>query len=225
MTHILLIDDDIELGKMLGDYLRHDGFDVAVANDGESGVVKALAGNCDLVVLDVMMPGINGIEVLRRIRAQSRLPVLMLTARGDDLDRILGLELGADDYVPKPCLPRELVARIRAILRRTLPDASAGVLNSGALSMWPERRQAEIDGRSLELTSAEFGLLEVLLRNAGRVVSKAELSESGLGRPLARFDRSVDVHISAIRQKLGNHSDGRSWIQTVRGIGYQLVRE
>jgi DNA-binding response OmpR family regulator len=225
MAHILLIDDDIELSGMLGDYLRHEGFDVAIANDGESGVVKALGGNCDLAVLDVMMPGINGVEVLRRIRAASRLPVLMLTARGDDLDRILGLELGADDYVPKPCLPRELVARIRAILRRTAADSSTAVLSVGMLSLWPERRQAELAGRSLPLTSAEFGLLEVLLRNGGRVVSKAELSEGGLGRPLARFDRSVDVHISAIRQKLGSHADGRSWIQTVRGVGYQLVRE
>jgi two-component system OmpR family response regulator/two-component system response regulator CpxR len=225
MAHVLLIDDDIELSEMLREYLRHDGFEVAVANDGQSGIAAALAGNCDLVVLDVMMPGINGIEVLRRIRSQSRLPVLMLTARGDELDRILGLELGADDYVPKPCAPRELVARIRAILRRAQPDATAGVLTSGALSLWPERRHAELAGRVLELTSAEFGLLEVLLRNIGRVVGKAELSEAGLGRPLARFDRSVDVHISAIRQKLGGHIDGRSWVQTVRSVGYQLVRE
>ena len=225
MAHVLLIDDDIELSEMLREYCCHDGFEVTVANDGESGIASALTGNCDLVVLDVMMPGINGIEVLRRIRSQSRLPVLMLTARGDDLDRILGLELGADDYVPKPCTPRELVARIRAILRRAQPDTTAGVLTSGALSLWPERRHAELGGRVLDLTSAEFGLLEVLLRNIGRVVGKAELSETGLGRPLARFDRSVDVHISAIRQKLGSHADGRSWIQTVRSVGYQLVRE
>jgi len=148
----------------------------------------------------------------------------MLTARGDDLDKVLGLELGADDYVPKPCTPRELVARVRAILRRTAPSERPAMLGSGPLIVWPEKRQAELDGRVLELTSAEYGLLEALMRKAGQVVSKADLSEQGLGRPLARFDRSIDVHISAIRQKLGPLADGRSWIQTVRGIGYQLVR-
>jgi len=225
MTRVLLVDDDVDLADMLGEYLGNEGFEVDVAHDGQAGVARALAGGIDLVVLDVMMPGISGVEVLRRIRAESRLPVLMLTARGDDLDKVLGLELGADDYVPKPCTPRELVARIRAILRRTAPVERPAMLSSGPLVVWPEKRQAELAGQVLALTSAEYGLLEALVRNAGHVVSKADLSEQGLGRPLARFDRSIDVHVSAIRQKLGQLADGRSWIQTVRGVGYQLVRE
>ncbi len=175
------------------------------------------------------MPRVNGIEALRRIRAHdSRVPVLMLTAKGDDVDRIVGLELGADDYVPKPCTPRELVARIRAILRRARleePSSSpSDPLTAGLLTIWPEKRGAEWNGVSLELTSTEFNLLEVLVRNAGRVVSKKELSEQGLGRPLARYDRSIDVHLSSIRHKLGS-GEGRSPIQTVRGIGYQYVKE
>lgn len=225
MARVLLVDDDVELGDMLSEYIRHEGFEVEVAREGEVGTARALAGGVDIVVLDVMMPGISGIEVLRRIRAHSRLPVLMLTARGDDLDKVLGLELGADDYVPKPCTPRELVARIRAILRRSQGEVRPQKLSSGSLIMWPEQRRAEIDGEALDLTSAEYGVLETLMRSAGRVVAKAELSEQGLGRPLARFDRSIDVHVSALRQKLGTLADGRSWIQTVRGIGYQLVRE
>jgi two-component system, OmpR family, response regulator len=225
MAKVLLVDDDVELGDMLGEYLRHEGFEVDIAREGLSGAEKALAGGIDIAVLDVMMPGISGIEVLRRIRAGSRLPVVMLTARGDDLDKVLGLELGADDYVPKPCTPRELVARLRAILRRSQGEANPQMLGSGLLVMWPERRQAELRGQPLDLTSAEFGILAALMRNVGRVVGKAELSEQGLGRPLARFDRSIDVHVSALRQKLGVLADGRSWIQTVRGVGYQLVRE
>ena len=201
------------------------GFRGHHAREGQTGTAKALAGRHQLVVLDVMMPGISGIEVLRRIRAGSRLPVIMLTARGDDLDKVLGLELGADDYVPKPCTPRELVARLRAILRRSRGEANLQMLGSGSLVMWPEKRQAEVGGQPLDLTSAEFGILAVLMRNVGRVVGKADLAEQGLGRPLARFDRSIDVHVSALRQKLGVQADGRSWIQTVRGVGYQLVRE
>jgi DNA-binding response OmpR family regulator len=225
MARVLLVDDDIELSEMLKQYLGHEGFDVDVADNGESGVERALAGDYDIAVLDVMMPGISGIEALRRIRVTSRLPVLMLTARGDDLDKVMGLELGADDYVPKPCTPRELVARLRAILRRTTREIPTQALNSGPLVLWPERRQVELAGQVLDLTGAEFGLLETLMRHAGRVVGKVELSEQGLGRPLARFDRSIDVHISSIRQKLGALADGRSWIQTVRGVGYQLLRE
>ena len=230
MTKVLLVDDDRELGEMLTEYLDQEGFAATAVQDGETGVRAALSGAYAIVVLDVMMPGCNGIEALRRIRAQDRrLPVLMLTARGDDVDRIVGLELGADDYVPKPCTPRELVARIRAILRRTQvqePDgASCGPLTAGALTLWPERRSLEWQGQPLELTSTEFNLLEVLVRNAGRVVSKQELSQQALGRPLARYDRGIDVHLSSIRHKLGLDGEGRSPIQTVRGLGYQLVRE
>ena len=230
MTRVLLVDDDVELGEMLTEYLEREDFGATAVPDGEAGVRRALSGEYDIVVLDVMMPRLNGIEALRRIRAQdSRIPVLMLTAKGDDVDRIVGLELGADDYVPKPCTPRELVARIRAILRRTQSREPAsppsGPLTVGPLTLWPEKRGAEWNGEPLELTSTEFNLLEVLVRNAGRVVSKQELSEQGLGRSLARYDRGIDVHLSSIRHKLGLDSAGRSPIQTVRGVGYQYIRE
>ena len=227
-ARILLVDDDLELANMLRDYLVCDGFAVEAVPDGESGVAEALSGRFALIVLDVMMPGIGGIEALRRIRAASTVPVLMLTARGDDLDRIVGLELGADDYVPKPCLPRELAARLRAILRRSQPagePASQAPLVVGPLTLMPAQRRVEWEGASVELTSTEFNLLEVLARNAGRPVSKADLSAQALGRPLARFDRSIDVHLSSIRHKLGLLPDGRSCIQTVYRQGYQLIRE
>jgi two-component system OmpR family response regulator/two-component system response regulator CpxR len=227
MTRVLLIDDDVELTAMLQEYLQQEGFETAAVHDGESGVAEAVSGRHAIVVLDVMLPRLNGVEVLRRIRARSRVPVLMLTARGDDVDRIVGLELGADDYVPKPCTPRELVARLRAILRRAEGSdatAPAGPLQVGPLAMWPEKRRAEWEGRAIDLTSTEFNLLLVLAQNAGRVVGKDELSEAGLGRPLARFDRSVDVHVSSLRQKLGTLSDGRSYIETVRGRGYQFIK-
>jgi two-component system OmpR family response regulator len=229
MARILLVDDDVELVAMLKDYLEREGFEVGVAHDGQLGAAEALSGRYSIAVVDVMMPRATGIEALRRIRAESRLPVLMLTAKGDDTDRIIGLEIGADDYVPKPCTPRELTARIRAILRRSEPaeshDESSSAVMSGSLVMWPERRLAEWRGRPLELTSTEFNLLEVLARNAGRPVSKKELSEQALGRPLSPFDRSIDVHLSSIRRKLGTLADGRSCIQSVYRLGYQLVRE
>lgn len=228
MTTVLLVDDDVELAGMLRDYLQREGFETRVVHDGEAGVTEALSGRHSIVVLDVMLPGISGVEVLRRIRTQSRVPVLMLTAKGDDIDRIVGLELGADDYVPKPCTPRELVARIRAILRRAEGgDAlgQAGPITVGQLTLWPERRLAEWDGQPVELTSTELNLLLVLAGRAGRMVSKQELSQQGLGRPLARYDRSIDVHVSNLRRKLGALADGRSCIQTVRGLGYQYVKE
>jgi two-component system, OmpR family, response regulator len=228
MNHVLLIDDDVELVGMFAEYLEQEGFQVTVVHNGEDGVREALGARHAIAVLDVMMPGMSGIEALRQIRAASRIPVLMLTARGDDADRILGLELGADDYVPKPCTPRELTARVRAILRRThaVQDNGPGVtLSVGKLTMIPEQRRASWDGKPLDLTSTEFNLLEVLARNAGRPVSKNELSEQGLGRPLARFDRNIDVHLSSLRHKLGPLSDGRSCLQTIYRQGYQLIRE
>ncbi len=226
MARILLIDDDAELAGMLAEYLVREGFEATTAHAGEEGVPEALSGNYALVVLDVMMPGIGGIETLRRIRAKSGIPVLMLTAKGDDADRIVGLELGADDYVPKPCSSRELLARIRAILRRTEASGrTAECLVAGPLVMWPEQRRAEWRGRPLGLTSTEYNLLEVLARNAGKVVSKSDLSESGLGRPLERFDRSIDVHMSSLRHKIGSREDGTSPIQTVFRQGYQFVRD
>jgi two-component system, OmpR family, response regulator len=229
MTRVLLVDDDVELSALLSEYLAQEGFETVAVHDGESGVREALTGRFALVILDVMLPGLNGVQALGQIRARSRVPVLMLTARGDDVDRIVGLELGADDYVPKPCTPRELVARLRAILRRTQGEddvaSDAGPVSAGPLTMWPEKRAAEWSGRTLDLTSTEFNLLAVLARNAGRIVAKSDLSLRGLGRPLARYDRSLDVHVSSLRQKLGRLSDGRSCIQTVRGVGYQLIRE
>lgn len=228
MNQVLLIDDDTELVGMFSEYLEQEGFRVACAHDGETGAREALSGQYAIAILDVMMPRMNGIETLRRIRAASRMPVLMLTGRGDDADRILGLELGADDYVTKPCTPRELTARVRAILRRTQssPHDGPGItLVVGKLTMLPEQRRATWDGQPLELTSTEFNLLEVLARNAGRPVSKNDLSEQGLGRPLARFDRNIDVHLSSLRHKLGTLSDGRSCLQTVYRLGYQLIRE
>lgn len=224
MKRVLLVDDDVELSGMLTEYLEREGMEVFSVPDGESGVEAAHGGGFDIVVLDVMLPGLDGLEALRRIRAVSRVPVLMLTGRGDEVDCVVGLELGADDYVAKPCTPRELVARLRAILRRSHDDAPADVLASGPLRMWPQERRAQWGGQALELTSTEYSLLEILARSAGKVVSKSELSELALGRQLARYDRSIDVHMSSIRHKLGNAADGRSWIQTIRGVGYQFVR-
>lgn len=226
MTAVLLVDDDVELAEMLGDYLAQDGFVVTTLHDGASGIEAALTGDFAIAVLDVMMPRLSGVDVLRRIRAVSTMPVLMLTAKGDDMDRIVGLELGADDYVPKPCQPRELAARLRAILRRASPAGEPSNLPIvvGALCVRPELRRVEWQGAVVDLTSTEFNLIELLARNAGRPVSKGDLSEQALGRPLARFDRSIDVHLSSIRHKLGTLPDGRSCIQTVYRQGYQLIR-
>jgi two-component system OmpR family response regulator len=224
MPRILLVDDDDELRDMLGEYLARDGFEIETAADGAKGAEMALAPGVDLVVLDVMMPGTDGIEALRRIRAASQIPVLMLTARGDDVDRIVGLELGADDYVPKPCTPRELAARIRAILRRS-DRTGRDVISVGSLTLHTSQRRATLGDAPVDLTGAEFEVLTVLARHAGTVVSKRVLSREALGREPGRFDRSIDMHVSGIRQKLGTRSDGSSWIQTVRGRGYQLVAD
>lgn len=225
MVKVLLVDDDSELTAMLSEYLAQESFDVHAVHTGEEGVTAALGGDYAIVVLDVMLPRQSGIETLRRIRQSSSIPVLMLTARGDNIDRIVGLDLGADDYVPKPCTPGELVARLRAILRRVSSPAPESVsdLQAGPLTLCPRNRTALWHGAPLELTGTEFSLLEVLARNAGHLVSKQDLSLRALGRPLAPFDRRIDVHISSIRQKLGARGDGRPWIQSVRGQGYQLV--
>ncbi len=227
---VLLIDDDVELLTLFQDFLEKDGFLVHTANDGKTGAAAALSGRYAIAILDVMMPHMNGLDTLKHIRASSCLPVLMLTARGDDTDRILGLELGADDYVAKPCTPRELSARIRAILRRTQASgqhdlAANAAIVVGKLSLWSEQRRATWDGQTLELTSTEFNLLEVLMRHAGKAVDKNNLSELALGRPLARFDRNIDVHMSSLRRKLGSLADGRSCLQTVYRQGYQLIRD
>lgn len=230
MTSVLLIDDDIELTALLGEYLEQEGFRVSIAGDGERALGRILDARADIVVLDIMMPKINGLEVLRRIRSESSVPVLMLTARGDEVDRIVGLNLGADDYLAKPCSPAELAARIRAILRRTLPSEgppseSAPIQREGALSMDRQRRLATWAGQPLALTGVEFNLLDVLTAQIGKPVSRADLSLQGLGRPLAAYDRAVDVHVSSIRQKIGSFANGRSPIQSLRGVGYIFVKE
>jgi two-component system OmpR family response regulator len=198
-ARILVIDDDIELLNILETFLQREEFAVTVTNAAATGMAAALSVEHDLVVLDVMMPHMSGMEVLRQIRKISLMPVLMLTEKGDDADRIIGLELGADGYVQKPCAPRELVARIRAILRRTRAvEGAPAVIASGFLRVFPRQRRAEWAGKPLNLTSAELNLLEALARHAGRPVSKNALSEQALGRPLVRFDRSIDVHMSSI---------------------------
>lgn len=226
MNRVLLIDDDVELTELLQEYLVEEGFDVAAHTDGQAAIAAAGGGTADIIVLDVMMPRMSGIEVLRRIRKLSQVPVLMLTARGDDVDRISGLDLGADDYVPKPCSPGELAARLRAILRRVARPASLGAIEqlmAGPLVIHPGRRAAEWRGKALELTGTEFSLLEILARSAGELVSKQDISKRAFGRPLTSFDRRIDVHISSVRQKLGPRDDGQSWIRSVRGQGYQLL--
>ena len=229
MNRLLLIDDDTELCSMLAEYLGNEDFTVDMAHDGAAGLAQARESEYDAIILDVMLPGMSGFDVLRELRQSQQTPVLMLTARGDDIDSIVGLELGADDYLPKPCNPRVLVARIRAIMRRRHPQHAASdddnePLNIGALILDPGARRALLNQRPLTLTSTEFSILEVLVRRAGQVVSKETLSEQALGRPLTRYDRAIDMHVSSLRRKLGpqdESTDNPSPIQTVRGIGYQ----
>jgi DNA-binding response OmpR family regulator len=226
MDCILVIDDDVELCHLVGEYLRAEGFATECVHDGESGLKKAANGEYLLAVLDVMLPGINGFEVLRRIRAVSRLPVLLLTARGEDVDRIVGLEIGADDYLPKPFNPRELVARIRAVLRRTHGEGAApapDVVTVGDVELDPATRTVRLEGKPVDLTSVEFNLLEVLLREAGRVVPRERLVNAVLSRKFSPFDRSIDMHVSKVRKKLGD-TDADEHIKTVRGVGYIFAR-
>lgn len=226
MDRILVIDDDVELCHLVGEYLRAEGFSTECVHDGESGLKKATGEEYLLAVLDVMLPGINGFEVLRRIRATSRLPVLLLTARGEDVDRIVGLEIGADDYLPKPFNPRELVARIRAVLRRTRGEGSApapDTVTVGDVELDPATRMVRLEGRPVDLTSVEFNLLEVLLREAGRVVPRERLVNAVLSRKFSPFDRSIDMHVSKVRKKLGD-TENDEHIKTVRGVGYIFAR-
>ncbi|HVO81178.1 MAG TPA: response regulator transcription factor [Terriglobales bacterium] len=230
MDCILVIDDDVELCSLVGEYLQAEGFQVESAHDGERGLQRALGGNYVLVVLDVMLPGINGFEVLRRIRNRSRIPVLLLTARGEDVDRIVGLEIGADDYLPKPFNPRELVARIRAILRRTrsaeksLAAQPGEILRVGDIELDPATRTVRQAGKPVEFTSVEFNLLQVLLSEAGRVVTRERLADAVLSRKFSPFDRSIDMHVSKVRKKLGDSEGEREHIKTVRGVGYIFAR-
>jgi two-component system response regulator CpxR len=222
VDRILVIDDDVELCSLVSEYLRPEGFQVESAHDGNSGLARAQSGDHTLVVLDVMLPRLNGFDVLRKLRDSSRIPVLLLTARGEDVDRIVGLEIGADDYLPKPFNPRELVARIRAILRRTRGKGESPVpeaIRVGDVELDPATRSVQHRGKPVDLTSVEFGLLQVLLREAGRVVTRETLVDEVLGRKFSPFDRSIDMHVSKVRKKLGD-SGSEDYIKTIRGAGY-----
>ena len=223
MDKVLIIDDDEELCDLISEYLTVEGFETECVHDGEAGLRRALAAEHDMAILDVMLPTMNGFDVLRALRERSKLPVIMLTARGDDMERIVGLEIGADDYLPKPFNPRELAARLRAILRRAHADGDAkngGNLEVDGVVLSPSSRVATLDGTDLKLTSVEFELLRELLRDAGKVVKKEDLSERVLERKLSPFDRSLDMHISNLRKKLGPRRDGSERIKTVRSVGY-----
>jgi two-component system response regulator CpxR len=224
MPRILIVDDDRALCALLADYLQREGFVVDVAHDGESALaqLRQPALRPDLLILDVMMPGRDGLETLRELRMQHRLPVIMLSAKGEPVDRVIGLELGADDYLAKPCLPRELLARVRAQLRRNAP-ATAANLQVGTLRLQPGDRQAFIGEQELVLTGAEFMLLLALAQRAGELVDKASLTRIALGRELERFDRSIDVHVSRLRHKLAEASAPAPRIESVRGSGYLLI--
>jgi two-component system response regulator CpxR len=227
MERILIIDDDVALCELVAEYLEPLGFQIEAVHRGDAGAQRALESEHDLILLDVMLPGQNGFEVLRHIRESSKVPVLMLTARGDDVDRIVGLEIGADDYLPKPFNPRELAARVRAILRRS--SGREGLENSqtlvvGDVEMEPGTRLVRRSGNVIELTAVEYDVLEKLLRAAGRIMTREELSRDVLGRSASPFDRSIDMHISNLRKKLGHHVGSAERIKTVRGVGYIYVQ-
>jgi two-component system response regulator CpxR len=221
-VRLLLIDDDVELCALLKEFLKREGFGVEVEHEGRRGLDRAAAGGWDLVILDVMLPGMDGFAILRELRKKSRIPVLMLTARGEDVDRIVGLELGADDYLAKPFNPRELAARIRAILRRTeAHPPERGPLEVNGVALDPASREVTVDGRRIEVTTLEFDILEMLMRAAGRVLSRDSLMEALYNRKTTPFDRSIDMHISHLRKKL---EVDRPFIKTIRGVGYQFCR-
>jgi two-component system response regulator CpxR len=224
MPRLLIVDDDRALCGLLKEYLEREGFVVEVAHDSETGLalLHNPATRPDLLILDVMMPGRDGLDTLRELRLKHRLPVIMLSAKGEPVDRVVGLELGADDYLTKPCLPRELLARIRAQLRRNAP-ATAGSMQVGVLRLEPGERRAYVDEQELALTGAEFQLLLALAQRAGELVDKATLTRMALGRELERFDRSIDVHVSRLRHKLAEASAQSPRIESVRGSGYSLV--
>ncbi len=223
---ILIIDDDKELCELLNEYLTSENFIIQCKHSGDDGLmqIRTHANDYDLIVLDVMLPGKNGFEVLRELRSFSQIPVLMLTAKGEDIDRIIGLEMGADDYMPKPGNPRELVARIRAILRRSDNSSSSETekIIIGNVELEPTARRASVDGEEIELTSSEYNVLATLMKNVGAVISKAELTEQALHKKLEAYDRSIDMHVSNLRSKLKTKNKP-SPIKTVRGIGYMYV--
>lgn len=225
MEDVLLIDDDVELGAMLTEYLGKHGFRIRTVHRGDTGLVAAQQRPWAMVLLDVMLPGLDGFEVLRRIRSESNVSVLLLTARGEDIDRIVGLEIGADDYLPKPFNPRELLARMRAVLRRQDRASSPppALLRVQDLELDVSARRALRAGKKLDLTDVEFGLLEALMRVPGTVLSRDELSQAALGRAFDPFDRSLDMHVSRLRRKLNSDEEDEELVKTIRGVGYQLV--
>jgi two-component system response regulator CpxR len=220
-TSILIIDDDVELCSLLKEFFETEGLRVRLAHNGRAGLDEARKPGIDLIVLDVMMPELSGMEVLKELRKESRIPVIMLTARGEDLDRILGLELGADDYLSKPCNPRELLARIRAVLRRSTVLTGKNEITIDDLEMNIGARQIKRSGEEVDLTSTEFSILQALLQHQGEVVSKRDLYISALNREPVQHDRSIDMHVSNLRRKLGSFPNGEPRIETIRGIGYQ----
>jgi two-component system OmpR family response regulator len=225
VAHILLVDDDVELSTMLCQYLENEGFRVTADFNGKQAVTAALSGAYDAVILDVMLPTVTGIELLRRIREKSTVPILMLTAKGDQVDRVIGLELGADDYLPKPYYGPELVARLRAVLRRR-NGARAGADEDAEMALSELRfnapaRRVTWRGAPIQLTTTEFNLLGALLQSGDRVATRDQLSRTVLGRPWESYDRSIDVHINNLRQKLIGASEGGLEIETVRGVGYR----
>jgi DNA-binding response OmpR family regulator len=226
MARVLLIDDVARLHELLSSYLEQNGYQVTGAHDGQRGLNALTQAAFDAVLLDLSLPGMDGLDVCRKIREKSDIPIVMLTARGDEADRVVGLELGADDYVPKPFSPRELLARLRAVLRRTSTDArDRAEVKVGRLALDTGTRAATLDGKTLDLTGLEFDLLLALAKRAGRVVPRDALLE-GAGRgDVTVGDRTVDVHISHLRQKLGDDPRAPRWIKTVRGVGYVLVKD
>jgi two-component system, OmpR family, response regulator CpxR len=222
-VRILFVDDDVELCGLLTEFLKREGFTLECEHDGKRGLEKAVHGSYDVVLLDVMLPSMDGFEILRSLRKQSKTPVLMLTARGEDVDRIIGLELGADDYLPKPFNPRELATRIRAIMRRleARPASPGGRLEVNGIVIDPGSREVFANGKSVEVTTFEFDILEMLMRSAGRVLSRDALMENMYNRKATPFDRSIDMHVSHLRKKL---ETGHPLIKTIRGVGYQFTR-
>ncbi|MEH0743212.1 response regulator [Vibrio cholerae] len=227
MAHLLLIDDDTELTGLLTEVLTFEGFTISEANNGEEGLAL-VSDEIDLILLDVMMPKLNGMETLKRLREKWETPVLMLTAKGEEIDRVIGLELGADDYLPKPFSDRELLARIRAILRRTQGKSASkngDCIEYQDLKVYPGKQEAYCQGDLLELTTTEFALLSHFVQNPGETLTKEALSLDVLGKRLAAFDRAIDMHVSNLRKKLPERADGKPRIKTLRGRGYLLVEE
>jgi len=227
-AHLLLVEDDAEISELLVSLLSKEGFDITCSFDGDDGLQKASDNDFDLLILDIMLPGRDGLEVLRELRKIKNTPVLMLTARGDDIDRIVGFEMGADDYLPKPFNPRELVARIKAILRRVgldhsvPPTTQEQTLKNGDIEVKPQSHQAFLAGHEVELTNAEFNILVELLSHPGEVINKSDLTQRALGRKLTLYDRAIDMHVSNLRKKLGDTTKDLPHIKTIRGVGYLM---